>query len=104
MSTMMQKTLAPFDKTNHDSALSTGGSLLVKMDIEAAEFSVLKEVARTGTLCEYVKLGNNATIIVEYHEDLIKDAEEKSVALAGLDEAREILISCGVLFQLLPEF
>eukprot|EP00934_Nitzschia_sp_Nitz4_P003309 Nitzschia sp. Nitz4//scaffold133_size116822//93328//94563//NITZ4_003819-RA/size116822-processed-gene-0.66-mRNA-1//-1//CDS//3329535432//3299//frame0 len=81
-----------------------GGSLLVKMDVEGAEFGVLKEAATSGVLCDYVKHGNNATLVVEFHQHLIKDATEKQQAVAGLKEAKETLRECGVKFRQLPNF
>lgn len=104
LSTLMKKTLTPFDNNKGNSEFSGGGSLLVKMDVEGAEFGILKEVANTGVLCDYVKHGNNATMVVEFHQHLIKDPEEKRLVLAGVKEAKETLRTCGVKFRQLPNF
>lgn len=103
LSSLLKKTLKPF-QPGLDPALQRDGSLLVKMDIEGAEFAVLKELATSGVLCDYVKLGNNATLLMESHLHLIKDPNEKKTVLAGLKSAKETLRACGVRFRKLPDF
>ena len=103
LSNLLKKTLTPVQPGIHPS-FQRGGSLLVKMDIEGAEFAVLKELAASGVLCHYVKLGNNATLLVESHLHLIKNPEEKKTVLAGLKTAKEALRTCGVRFRKLPDF
>jgi hypothetical protein len=97
LSTLLRRALLPFDQ-NAD-GIKSGGSLLVKIDIEGAEYAVLKELEATRLICEYVQMGNNATLIVEYHHDLIQDAVEKRQAIEGLKEATEKLQQCGVRFM-----
>lgn len=104
LSTLLQKTLHPFQPGSLASKQESGGSLLVKMDVEGAEFGVLKELAASPVLCEYIQKGNNATLIVEFHQHLIKDPKEKQAAVAGLKDAKEKLKNCGVKFQNLPNF
>ena len=103
LSTLLQKTLHPFRQrnSNHNQG---DGSLLVKMDVEGAEFGVLKELATSQVLCDYTKKGNNATMVVEFHQHLIKDPNEKQAAVAGLRDAKEKLKECGVKFRNLPNF
>ena len=103
LSTLLLRTLLPFDP-NSATESKRGGSLLVKIDIEGAEYSVLKELEASGVICDYVRRGNNATLIVEYHQRLIKDPEEKKTAMTGLKQAREKLKSCGVQFKGLPNY
>jgi hypothetical protein len=103
LSTLLQKTLQPFQPGTSTSTQS-GGSLLVKMDVEGAEFEVLKELAASQVLCDYTKMGNNATLVVEFHQHLIKDPDEKQAAVAGLKDAKEKLKKCGVKFRNLPNF
>jgi hypothetical protein len=102
LSSLLRRALLPFDK-NGDKTKS-GGSLLVKIDIEGAEYAILKELEATRLICDYVQMGNNATLVVEYHQHLIRDAEEKRQAMEGLKEAREKLKNCGVQFRRLPDF
>lgn len=103
LSNVLKKTLKPFQR-GLDPSFQSGGLLLVKMDIEGAEFAVLKELAASGVLCRYVKLGNNATLLVESHLHLIKDPTEKKTVLAGLKKAKDELKTCGVRFRKLPDF
>lgn len=104
LSTLLRKTLQPFRPGTFTTSKQSGGSLLVKMDIEGAEFGVLKELAASQILCEYTKMGNNATLVVEFHQHLIKDRSEKQAAVAGLKDAKEKLRNCGVKFRNLPNF
>jgi hypothetical protein len=103
LSTLIQKVLSPFDP-NGSKEEKSGGSLLVKMDIEGGEYSVLKELAASPVLCNYVKLGNNATLTVEFHLNKIKDLEERQRAKDGVQEAKEKLKECGVFFKQLPDY
>ena len=82
----------------------SGGSLLIKMDVEGAEFGVLKEVAASNVLCEYTRSGNNATLVVEFHQHLITDPDDKREALAGLKDAKDKLRRCGIKLRNLPDF
>ena len=74
------------------------------MDVEGAEFEVLKELAATTVMCDYLKMGNNATFVVEFHQQKIKDPEEKRLAMDGLKDAKERLRQCGVKFRQLPNY
>jgi hypothetical protein len=103
LSTLLRRSLSAFDP-NGEADSKIGGSLLVKMDVEGAEYSIIKELAASKTLCEYVGLNNNVTLIVEYHQRLFRDAEEKLDVMDGVKEAREKLKNCGVVFQQLPNF
>ncbi len=103
LSTLLQKTLKPF-QPGVEHAFQTGGSLLVKMDIEGAEFGVLKELATSRVLCNYIRMGNNATLVIEFHQHLIKNPDDKDKAIAGLKDAKEQLRKCGVKFRNLPNF
>ena len=48
LSTLMRRTLMAFHTS--DPEQRRGGSLMVKMDVEGAEFGVLKELAASGVL------------------------------------------------------
>ncbi len=98
LSTLLRKTLEPTQGRR------SGGSLLIKMDVEGAEFGVLKEVATSNVLCDYALSGNNATLIVEFHQHLIQDPDEKKDALAGLRDAKDKLRKCGIKLRNLPDF
>ena len=74
------------------------GLLIVKMDVEGAEYQVLKEVAASGVLCDYIEKGNRGVMIVEFHNNSITDPKERSREKAGANEAKKKLASCGVEF------
>lgn len=75
-----------------------GGLLIIKMDVEGAEYQVLKEAAMSGVLCDYVKRGNRVVLIVEFHNMSITDAQERKREKAGSAEAQNELTRCGVEF------
>jgi hypothetical protein len=102
LSTLMQRHLTPFH-VNATPDDRQGGALVVKMDVEGAEYAVLKEVARSGVLCNYVLMGNNATLLVEFHERLVKNDTEREQLLEGYQAAHQQLLSCGVQFKKLPQ-
>jgi hypothetical protein len=81
-----------------------GGLLIIKMDVEGAEYQVLKEVAESGVLCEYIKLGNRVVFVVEYHNMSITDPTERKREKDGHQQAVEKMQQCGVDFQKLHAF
>lgn len=52
---------------------SDGGHLILKIDIEGSEYSVLKEAIESGMLCDYAKKGNRVDLVVEFHKWVIED-------------------------------
>jgi Methyltransferase FkbM domain len=48
-----------------------GNHLLVKMDIEGAEFDVLGEAFDSGVLCDYAKAGVQVDMVVEFHGETV---------------------------------
>ena len=108
LTTLLKKTLKVFDPSSSKSNRSPS-SVLVKMDVEGAEYAIIKEVAQSGILCEYLQMASNnhnhnATILIEYHQRLFSDQEEKQKHMDGLKEARQKLKDCGVQIQQLPNF
>ena len=77
----------------------SGGILIVKMDVEGAEYQVLKEVAASGILCKLKALGNRVVLVVEYHNMSITNAEERRREKDGHRDAVKKLEECGVEFQ-----
>ena len=82
----------------------TGGLLIIKMDVEGAEYQVLKEAAASGVLCELAKKGNRIVLIVEYHNNSITDPAERRREKMGAEEAKQTLALCGVVFTKLQPF
>jgi Methyltransferase FkbM domain len=76
----------------------TGGLIIVKMDVEGAEYQVLKEVAASGVLCDLAKQGNRIVMIVEYHNMSITNGDERRREKSGADVARKTLEECGIEF------
>lgn len=103
LSTLVKSTMLPYQPGATDDD-KKGGLLIVKMDVEGAEYQVLKEIAETGLMCEYVKMGNRVVMIVEYHNMSITDAKERNREKAGSQDARKTLEACGVEFGKLHAF
>jgi len=97
LSSLVKNTMLPFSSEANDDS-KTGGLLIIKMDVEGAEYQVLKEVASSGVLCEYVKMGNRVYFIVEYHNMSITDAKERRREKEGHQEAKKKLEECGIEF------
>ncbi len=76
-----------------------GGLLVVKMDVEGAEYQVLKEVAASGVLCKLKESGNRVVMVVEYHNMSITDKEERNREKNGHRDAIKKLKACGVEFE-----
>ena len=109
LSTLLRKTLAPlaydnnkFQKDHRN--YKHGGSLLVKMDVEGAEYTILQELAYSNIMCEYVRMGNNATFLIEHHLQMMRDSIEQQTARQILKDARQKLKACGVQFRQLPNY
>jgi len=75
----------------------SGGHLILKIDIEGGEYSVLKEALESKLLCEYAaRRGNRVDLAVEFHKWVIEDKKQKE-EFAKLERRfyRE-LSTCGV--------
>ena len=103
LSTLVKNTVLPY-KPNASDAEKKGGMLIIKMDVEGAEYQVLKEVANSGVLCDYIKMGNRVVMIVEFHNMSITDAQERRREKDGSAQAQEQLKECGVEFGKLQAF
>jgi hypothetical protein len=103
LSSLVKNTLLPF-KPDASSEEKKGGLLIIKMDVEGAEYQILKEIAKSGVLCDYIKMGNRVTMIVEFHHMSITDPAERRKEKDGSGEAQKILKECGVEFGNLAAF
>lgn len=81
-----------------------GGLLIIKMDVEGAEYQVLKESAASGVLCDYIQKGNRVVMIVEFHNMSITDPAERKREKEGSAQAKQMLEECGVEFGKLQAF
>lgn len=90
-------------KEGHNAASFHGGNLMIKMDIEGAEYAVLKQVANSGVLCDYAR-SNKVILLVEFHHrKAIQNGTQFVEAKTGIQKAKNILGDCGVVFEnLLP--
>jgi hypothetical protein len=98
LSTMVRSTMVAL-KAGATEEERKGGVLVIKMDVEGAEYQVLKEVAASGVLCDLVRMGNKVVFIVEYHNMSITDPAERKREKAGHQQAVEQMKACGVDFQ-----
>jgi hypothetical protein len=93
--TIMRKTLIAFrpDATPED---KKGGNFILKVDIEGGEFPLVQQAAEEGTLCEYVKMGNQADLYIEFHSQRVTG---KNPLFGKMKEHRQKLTDCGVKFR-----
>ena len=98
LSTMVQSTMLALDEETSQEDKS-GGILIVKMDVEGAEYQVLKDVASSDVLCKLKQLGNRVVLVVEYHNMSITDPVERKREKEGHAVAVKQLEGCGVEFQ-----
>ena len=103
LSTMVKSTMLAYGETTPE-ADKKGGLLIIKMDVEGAEYQVIKEVANSGVLCDLIKMGNRVVFIVEYHNNGTTDPAERQREQAGFKQARQKLTECGVDFQKLQAY
>jgi hypothetical protein len=93
--TIMRQTLIAFDPaaTRED---QQGGHFILKVDIEGGEFPLLHQAAKEGTLCEYVKMGNQADLYIEFHSQRVTG---RNPLFGNMKENRKKLEDCGVHFR-----
>jgi len=103
LSTLVKRTALAY-KPGATPEEETGGLFIIKMDVEGAEYQVLKEASASGVLCELVKKGNKVVMIVEYHHMSITDPTERRREQGGAEEAKQTLAQCGVVFGVLHAF
>jgi hypothetical protein len=79
--TLMRMTLIAFDPaaTPED---QKGGHIIMKVDIEGGEYPLFEQAANEGTLCEYVKMGNQADLYIEMHSQTIT-AKNRNMEVHG---------------------
>lgn len=97
LSTLVQNTMLPF-KPEATESDKRGGTLIVKMDVEGAEYLVIKELAKSNILCDYIKMGNKVVLIVEMHHNSITDPKERLRLHNNFRPAKKQLEDCGVEF------
>lgn len=103
LSTIVKNTMLALSESSSDEE-KKGGLLIIKMDVEGAEYQVIKEVAASDILCDLVRMGNRVVLIVEYHNRSITNAKERMMEKQGHKEAQDKLQACGVDFQKLHGF
>jgi hypothetical protein len=93
--TLMRQTLIAFDPaaTRED---KQGGHFILKVDIEGGEYPLVHQAAEDGTLCEYVKMGNQADLYIEFHSQRVTG---RNPLFGKLKEDRKKLADCGVTFR-----
>ena len=97
LGTLMRSTLAAFDP-NASEKDKTGGYFILKVDIEGGEYPLLQQAVDDGTLCEFVRLGNNANIFIEFHSQKVTGKHDYA---GKTKEMKEALMNCGVTMGIL---
>ena len=66
LTTLIKNTMMPFQKDQKDKD-KIDGLLIIKMDVEGAKFQVIKDIAKSNVLCNYIGLDqqNMVVMIVE---------------------------------------
>lgn len=83
-----------------DDDTKSGGLLIVNIDANAAEYRILKEVANTGILCDYISRGNHVVMLVKTHpSSWFINSTEYDINFQGYENARKLLTLCGVKFE-----
>jgi hypothetical protein len=103
LTTLIKNTMLPF-KAEATEQEKEAGTLIVKMDVEGAEYMIIKDVAQSNVLCDYIKLGNRVVMIVEMHNRSISDVKERQALRAGFGPAKRQLEECGVQFATLSAY
>eukprot|EP00533_Pseudo-nitzschia_delicatissima_P016635 CAMPEP_0197281868 /NCGR_PEP_ID=MMETSP1432-20130617/23381_1 /TAXON_ID=44447 /ORGANISM="Pseudo-nitzschia delicatissima, Strain UNC1205" /LENGTH=302 /DNA_ID=CAMNT_0042748739 /DNA_START=26 /DNA_END=934 /DNA_ORIENTATION=- len=98
LSTIVESTMLALDE-DASKENKKGGVLIVKMDVEGAEYQVLKEVAASGVLCKLKESGNRVVMVIEYHNMSITDKKERNREKNGHRDAISKMKACGVEFE-----
>jgi hypothetical protein len=93
--TIMRQTLIAFDPAAAPED-KKGGHFILKVDIEGGEYPLLKQAAEEGTLCEYVTMGNQADLYIEFHSQRVTG---KNPLFGNMKGHRQKLEDCGVTFR-----
>jgi len=93
--TLMRKTLVAFSPSATE-ADKSGNHLVLKVDIEGGEYPLLHQAVEEGTLCEFVKMGNQADLFIEFHSQKVTGRHD---FVGKTKEMKEKLTSCGVTFR-----
>jgi hypothetical protein len=103
LTTLVKNTMLPFkpEATEED---KRGGQLIIKIDVEGAEYQVIKEIAKSNVLCDYISMGNKVVMIVETHQMSITDSNERRAQQSGFQDAKKQLEECGVKFGKLQAY
>lgn len=93
--TLMRKTLRAFapDATPEE---KKGNHLVLKVDIEGGEFPLLSQAVQDGTLCEFVKMGNQADLFIEFHSVRVTGKHDH---VGQAKSMKDTLTKCGVNFR-----
>jgi Methyltransferase FkbM domain len=97
---LMRMTLKVFDP-NASGTDKKGSHLILKVDIEGGEYPLIKQAVADGTLCEFVKLGNTADLIIEFHSNDVLGGYSggKHDYVGEAKQMVDTLRGCGVTFH-----
>lgn len=92
---LMAKTLSAYEP-QAGNADWTDNHLILRIDIEGAEYELLQQAVDDGVLCEFVRNGNKADLFVEFHSESMTGPNPLSLRT---DAIKEKLMACGVNFK-----
>ena len=95
-----QRLSATSTNNNNDDDDGGGGLLIVNVDANAVEYRMLKEVAKTGILCDYISRGNHVIMLIQVHpSSWFVNSTDYDVNFEGYEDSRRLLTLCGVKFE-----
>jgi FkbM family methyltransferase len=79
----------------------SGGHVMIKVDIEGAEYAVLEEAIQSNILCKLVQdMGISVDILMEEHSDITLGSDEPRKRWESIVHGEQAIRACGVSLQI----
>ena len=93
LTTLLEKTVAP------------GGHVMMKIDIEGAEYQMLEEAVKSDIFCKLIKeMGVRVDVLMEFHHDSTIGSEEPRKRWEEVVKGEEAILKCGVNYKVLSSW
>lgn len=93
LTTLLEKTVAP------------GGHVMIKIDIEGAEYELLEEAVKSDIFCKLVQdMGVRVDIISEFHDDGTIGSTEPRQRWEQVIQGEQAIHNCGVNYKVIKSF